>query len=60
VHTVSGKHIAEEIAFPDWVPKEVIAQAATLDEKSAFDQLGRRYRTGIPIRKAAPRKRRSR
>jgi len=39
VHTDSGKHAAKEIRFPDWVSREVIAEAASLNEKSALDQL---------------------
>jgi hypothetical protein len=58
VHTASGKHVVEEIGFPDWVSREVAAQASTLDEESALGQLGRWCEKGKPIRKAAPRKRR--
>jgi len=39
VHTARGKHLAEEIAFPDWVSREVAAQASSLDEESALGQL---------------------
>ena len=40
VHTASGKHVVEETRFPAWVPREVVAQASDLDEKSALQQLG--------------------
>jgi hypothetical protein len=60
VHTVSGKHIAEEVCFPDWVSRELAAQASDLDEESALRQLGRWFtRRGDPIRKAIRRKRRA-
>jgi hypothetical protein len=38
VHTASGKHLAKEIAFPDWVSREIAAQASNLDEESALGQ----------------------
>jgi hypothetical protein len=41
VHTVSGKHLADEVCFPDWVSPELAAQASDLDEESALRQLGR-------------------
>ena len=40
LHTASGKHAIEERRFPDWVPGEVTAQAADLDEEGAVRQLG--------------------
>jgi hypothetical protein len=40
MHTASGKHVAKEIRFPDWVSREVAAQASNLDEERAFGQLG--------------------
>src|SRR5580765_172480 len=40
-HTASGKHINENVAFPDWVPREVAGQARTLDEKAAIVDLGK-------------------
>jgi hypothetical protein len=39
-HTASGKHVKDEIAFPDWVPREVADQARQLDEQSALEDLG--------------------
>jgi hypothetical protein len=39
VHTDSGKHVTKEIRFPDWVSREVTAEASSLDEKSALAQL---------------------
>src|SRR5271156_6041494 len=40
VHTASGKHALVESRFPEWVPREVAAQASDLDEQSALRQLG--------------------
>jgi hypothetical protein len=40
VHTASGKHVTQEIQFPDWVPDAVAEQALTLDEKRALSLLG--------------------
>lgn len=59
VHTVSGKHTAEEVGFPDWVSPELAAQASDLDEESALRQLGRWFARGDPVRKAVRRNRRS-
>jgi hypothetical protein len=59
VHTASGKHLATEIRFPDWVSGEVAAQASNLDEESARGQLGDWCVKGNPIRKAGRKKRRS-
>jgi hypothetical protein len=39
VHTGSGKHVAEEIRFPAWVSREVMAEASCLDEERALAQL---------------------
>ena len=39
-HTTSGRHVKDEVAYPGWVPAEVAAKAAKLDEKSALMQLG--------------------
>jgi hypothetical protein len=59
-HTVSGKHLADEVCFPGWVSREVAAQASDLDEESALRQLGRWFTKGNPIRKAVRRRRQSR
>ncbi len=40
VHTASGKHVIEEVAFPTWVPPEVAAQTSALDAQGALQQLG--------------------
>jgi hypothetical protein len=40
IHTPSGHHVAEEIAFPKWVPAEVLADASLLSEEEALDALG--------------------
>jgi hypothetical protein len=38
-HTSSGAHRSRTVAFPDWVPLEVLAQAAQLSEAEAIEQL---------------------
>ena len=38
-HTASGAHRTIEIPFPDWVPPEVIREAARLAEHEALAQL---------------------
>ena len=58
-HSASGKHVVEDIRFPDWVSREVSAQASMLDEQSALSQLGRWCGKGNPTRTAIARKRRS-
>jgi hypothetical protein len=40
IHTPSGKHVAREVPFPKWVPAEVAAAAAGLDEAEALASLG--------------------
>ena len=40
VHTVLGRHVIKELAFPKWVPSEVAARAARLSEESALLRLG--------------------
>jgi hypothetical protein len=39
-HTPSGRHVNEEVAFPDWVSPETFAEVGRLDEESALAQLG--------------------
>jgi len=51
VHTASGKHAIEESPFPAWVPREIAAQAADLDEQGALRQLGPWCATNGPSRK---------
>ena len=38
-HTSSGAHRTRTVAFPDWVPPEVLEQAAQLTEAEAIEQL---------------------
>lgn len=40
-HMASGKHVSDEIAFPNWVSKELAAQASKLDEQRALKELGK-------------------
>jgi hypothetical protein len=35
-HTASGRHASAAQPFPDWVPAEVLADAASVDERSAL------------------------
>lgn len=35
-HTPSGRHVSREIAFPQWVPPEVMEQAAAMSEQEAL------------------------
>ena len=40
LHTASGKHIVQEVGYPEWVPPEVAARAAKLEPASALSLLG--------------------
>ena len=40
VHTPSGRHMLEELAFPKWVALEVASQAARLSDEEATRLLG--------------------
>ena len=35
VHTSSGRHVTQEVLFPDWVPSSVRAAARSLSEEAA-------------------------
>ena len=39
-HTPSGRHVAHDIAFPGWVPKDVAKAAATIPLDEALKALG--------------------
>ncbi|MBI5630303.1 MAG: hypothetical protein HY921_05410 [Elusimicrobia bacterium] len=39
-HTSSGRHISRDVAFPKWVPTEVLKQYRKLSEGSALEALG--------------------
>lgn len=39
IHTAEGKHRVELVAFPKWVPRDVIAQAKGLTAKEAEEML---------------------
>lgn len=39
-HTPSGRHVSHDIAFRDWVPDDVIAQARAMSDADARAQLG--------------------
>ena len=40
IHTPSAHHVAKEIAFPKWVPAEILTEASRLSEEEALDALG--------------------
>jgi len=40
VHTASGKHVNEEIPFPQWLPPDAAAEARQLDPVRAREALG--------------------
>ena len=40
VHTATGKHMIEEMPFPDWVPPTVLATAKRLKQAQAIEALG--------------------
>jgi hypothetical protein len=39
-HTASGRHVSDEVAYPDWVSRELAAEARQLEERSALIDLG--------------------
>lgn len=39
-HTVSGRHEARTVPYPEWVPKAVLAEAARLSDSDARSILG--------------------
>lgn len=39
-HTASGRHVNKEVAFPRWVPVEVMKQASSISEEEAIAALG--------------------
>jgi hypothetical protein len=39
-HTSAGHHVRHDIAFPQWVPPEVMQAAKALGEQEALDALG--------------------
>jgi hypothetical protein len=48
-HTASGKHVAQHVAFPEWVPADVSRDAAQLDVDDALAALG----TWLPANSAS-------
>ena len=40
VHTSSGRHVIEQVPFPEWVPSSIRAAARRLSEESALAELG--------------------
>lgn len=39
-HTASGRHLNEEVPFPNWVPASILKQARRLSETEALTALG--------------------
>ncbi|MBI3863269.1 MAG: hypothetical protein HY290_15365 [Planctomycetia bacterium] len=39
IHMRSGRHVTEEVPFPDWVPSNIRAAARKLSEKAALAEL---------------------
>jgi hypothetical protein len=39
IHSASGRHVIEEVVFPDWVPQEVKVTAARMSEAAALTSL---------------------
>jgi hypothetical protein len=39
-HTPSGRHASREVAFPEWVPRDVAAEARAMSEKAALAEFG--------------------
>lgn len=44
IHTAKGRHEITSVAFPDWLPREAVAQAALLSEEEAARQLNLKMR----------------
>jgi hypothetical protein len=40
-HSVKGHHVKLEVPFPEWVPANVLREAASLPEVAALESLGR-------------------
>jgi len=40
IHTASGRHVSEDVPFPDWVPAEIATEASRLAEDVARARLG--------------------
>lgn len=38
-HSTGGRHVVNEVPFPDWVPADVMDAANALTERAATDQL---------------------
>jgi hypothetical protein len=47
-HTPSGRHESREVAFPRWVPPDVVAEARAMSEQDALAALG----SWVPSREA--------
>jgi hypothetical protein len=56
VHTSSGRHLTQEVPFPNWVPRNVRAAARSLSEEAALAKLAARMqdRSGLQPDKRPP------
>ena len=59
-HTESGRHVTTAIAFPQWVPADIKAEAMALSQEDALAQLGLWTQTPSGARRTVRRPRRSR
>jgi hypothetical protein len=58
-HTPSGRHMRLEVAFPDWVPREVLEQAQRLpvsEARGVWDQWAARSNSPRPSRRSPKRR----
>lgn len=58
-HTPAGHHVSHEVAFPDWVPADVMEAATGINEAAALAALGRWATASGPTSKPPRRQRRA-
>lgn len=39
-HTASGRHVTHDVAFPEWVPVDIMSEAWSLSEREALEAIG--------------------
>ena len=59
-HTPSGRHASRKVAFPEWVPDAVKAEAMALSQDEALATLGAWVQTPTTARRVVRRPRRAR
>jgi hypothetical protein len=47
-HTPSGHHMSSEVAYPDWVPRDVLAAGQRMSLQEARSAIGRWATTALP------------